>query len=91
MELKINGWEINIKWILKNRDDQVQNGLICLEIRRSGETCCTVQLNFGFHKMHGISISFEKLKDDYSPWRKREKCQVADAYGNKCDEYIRHI
>jgi len=79
MERKINGWEINITWILKNRDDQVQNGLICLEIWRSGETCCTVQLNSGFHKMYGISISSEKLKDDDFPWRKRENYQVADA------------
>jgi hypothetical protein len=42
---KRNGWELNIKWMLKNRDDHVQDGLICLEIWRNGETLCTVKLN----------------------------------------------
>jgi hypothetical protein len=88
MEVKRNGWEINIKWILKNCGDQVQNGLICLELWRSGETLCRVKLNFGVHKMHGMSLPSEILKDDGSPWRKRENYQVADAYDNKIGEYV---
>jgi hypothetical protein len=48
------------------------------------------ETELGFHKMYGISISSEKLKDEGSPWRKRENYQVSDFYGNKSAEHVRH-